>query len=154
MPKKTSRKKSSKKKSRKVKPFRSKKRAGKKRKTSAASKRINWKLVILALFGLGIIYTIYLDFIIRSQFEGKKWALPAQVYARPLELYSGLSISKKKFDEELRLLGYRYSYKADNPGTFSVTGRDYHIVTRPFNFWDGFSESSAIRLSFSDGMID
>jgi penicillin-binding protein 1B len=154
MPKKISRKKSSKKKSRKVKPLRSKKRSTKKRKVSQISKRINWKLVILSLFGIGIIYTIYLDFVILSQFEGKKWALPAQVYARPLELYSGLSISQKRFDEELRLLGYRYSYKADNPGTYSVTGRDYQIVTRPFNFWDGFSESNVISLSIADGMID
>ncbi|MEJ2141598.1 MAG: penicillin-binding protein 1B [Gammaproteobacteria bacterium] len=109
---------------------------------------------MLGLFVLGIAYTIYLDFVIRTQFEGKKWALPAQVYARPLELYSGLTISQSMFDEELRLLGYRYNYKADEPGTYSVTGREYQIVTRPFNFWDGFSESNNIRLSFSGAMID
>lgn len=154
MPKKSTKKNSIKKKSRKVKPSRSKKRSSKKKKIPKSIKRINWKLVMLGLFALGIAYTIYLDFVIRFQFEGKKWALPAQVYARPLELYSGLSISRSRFDEELKLLGYRYNYKANEPGTYSVTGRNYQIVTRPFNFWDGFSDSSAIRLSLSDGMID
>lgn len=154
MPKKTTGKKT-----RKVKPTGAKKRAAKKhsrKKNNAAreKKRLNWKLVIVGLLTLGIVYTVYLDFVIRFQFEGKKWALPAKVYARPLELYSGLAVSQSLFDEELRLLNYRYSYNATEPGTYSVTGNRYQIVTRPFNFWDGYSESTPIKLSISDGMID
>lgn len=147
------------KKTRKTKPASSKKRTSKKR----ASKRkpvtknwqkLPWKKIFLLLFGVGIAYTIYLDFIVRSQFEGKKWALPAKVYARPLEMYSGLALTQKDFIKELSLTGYRYSYKASKPGTYTVNGNSYELVTRPFNFWDGFSASTQLQLSFSDGMID
>jgi penicillin-binding protein 1B len=38
----------------------------------------------LALF----IWIVYLDRVVVSQFEGRRWTLPAQVYAQPLELYA------------------------------------------------------------------
>ena len=41
-------------------------------------------VLIISAFGL-----LFLDIHIRAQFEGKRWALPAKVYARPLELYAG-----------------------------------------------------------------
>lgn len=151
------------KKSRKARPASSKKRASKKRvsKKKVArrkSKRnhihnLPWKKIVLIVFGIGVAYTIYLDFVVRSQFEGKKWALPAKVYARPLEVYSGLELSQKDFEKELSLVGYRYSYKATKPGTYTVSGNRYTLVTRPFTFWDGFSASTKLQLSFSDGMV-
>jgi len=36
-----------------------------------------------------VLYVIPLDRTVREKFEGKRWALPARVYARPLELYTG-----------------------------------------------------------------
>ena len=42
-------------------------------------------LVLGAMLAGG--YTLYLAKTVRVKFEGKRWALPAQVYARPLELY-------------------------------------------------------------------
>ena len=47
-------------------------------------------LAFLLLVSLGLIYT---DYHIRQQFEGKRWAVPAKVYARPLELYVGSPLS-------------------------------------------------------------
>lgn len=120
---------------------------------SPASK-IPWKKILLLLVVVGIGYTVYLDFVVRSQFEGKKWALPAKVYARPLELYSGLVLSQGDFEKELSLIGYRYSYKADKPGTYTVSGNQYRLMTRSFNFWDGFSPSTQVQLSFSSGVVD
>ncbi|HEX7025638.1 MAG TPA: penicillin-binding protein 1B, partial [Gammaproteobacteria bacterium] len=54
-----------------------------------------------------IFYTVYLDVLIRSQFEGKRWALPARVYARPMELYAGEDLTKTDLLAELRFLNYR-----------------------------------------------
>jgi penicillin-binding protein 1B len=34
-----------------------------------------------------------LDRTVRNQFEGKRWALPARVYARPLELLAGMPLT-------------------------------------------------------------
>ncbi len=50
---------------------------------------------------------LYLDAVIRAEFDQKRWALPAKVYARPLELFESMSLSADAFAQELKLLGYR-----------------------------------------------
>src|SRR3569623_254302 len=56
---------------------------------SRKSRHILWfallGLITVAVIGAGV-YVAYLDHTVRGQFEGKRWALPAYVYARPLEL--------------------------------------------------------------------
>lgn len=62
--------------------------------------------VLLGAAGLGL-YMLYLDGVIRTEFDRKRWALPAKVYARPLELFAGMPLSADAFAQELKLLGYR-----------------------------------------------
>lgn len=62
--------------------------------------------VLLGAAGLGL-YMVYLDGVIRTEFDRKRWALPAKVYARPLELFSGMPLSADAFAQELKLLRYR-----------------------------------------------
>ena len=52
-------------------------------------------------------YAYYIDRTISKTFEGRRWSVPAQVYAQPLELFSGLALSKSQFITELTRLGYR-----------------------------------------------
>ena len=52
--------------------------------------------IFLSLLLIFTIYVIYLDFEVRSQFDGKKWSVPARVYARPLELYIGKPLSHEQ----------------------------------------------------------
>src|SRR2546426_9380048 len=40
----------------------------------------------LALAFAASVFTLYLDSRVRSEFEGRRFALPARIYARPLEL--------------------------------------------------------------------
>ena len=62
--------------------------------------------LLLGAAGLGL-YMLYLDGVIRAEFDQKRWALPAKVYARPLELFSSMPLSADAFTQELKLLGYR-----------------------------------------------
>jgi penicillin-binding protein 1B len=62
--------------------------------------------VLLGAAGLSL-YMLYLDGVIRTEFDRKRWAQPAKVYARPLELFSGMPLSADAFAQELKLLGYR-----------------------------------------------
>ncbi len=62
--------------------------------------------LLLSACGLGL-YMVYLDGVIRTEFDQKRWAMPAKVYARPLELYAGMPLSAEAFTQELRLLNYR-----------------------------------------------
>ena len=61
---------------------------------------------LLVAFGLGI-YMLYLDAVIRAEFDQKRWAMPAKVYARPLELFEGMALSADNLERELKLLTYR-----------------------------------------------
>ena len=79
-------------------PEKPSKRSG--RKKSSLSKRKKkslrmqqWGVLLLKLgisgFAIFMAIVVYLDAIVVQKFEGKKWAIPAKVYARPLELYEG-----------------------------------------------------------------
>src|ERR1051325_8829784 len=75
-------------------------------------------ITVVALLVAFAIYVVYLDVTIRTQFEGKRWALPARVYASPLELYPGKKISAAQLSEELAALNYRHG-TPDEPGSYS-----------------------------------
>ena len=51
---------------------------------------------VLAVAG----YLFYLDRLVTRQFEGRRWTLPAQVYAAPLELYAGAPFTAPLFEAE------------------------------------------------------
>ncbi len=116
-----------------------------------APRRMAWRwlvggglLLLLALAG----YTAWLDLQVRNQFEGKRWALPAQVYARALEVYPGQALSAGDFAAELARLDYRAVSRPHQPGTFTRLGRSFIVVTRDFDFWDGAEPSRSLRLEF------
>ena len=80
-----------------------KKKRKKKVQTKSSAKKKYFLLKIFSAFLLiFIFYVLYLDFEVRSQFDGKKWSVPARVYARPLELYVGKPLSTEQFDFELK----------------------------------------------------
>ena len=51
-----------------------------------------WVKISLSLLLVVAGYVGWLDYQVYHQFEGRRWSLPARVYARPLELYAGLSL--------------------------------------------------------------
>ncbi|WP_460240719.1 penicillin-binding protein 1B [Aurantivibrio infirmus] len=119
------------------------------------SKWWKWALVPLALMIVGV---VYLDFVVRDKFEGKKWSLAARVYARPLELYAGLTLSKSELEQELRELGYQFTAGANQPGQASLSafpalgssagnsqGNVISLYSRGFSFWD--KDEPALQLS-------
>ena len=99
------------------------------------------------------VWLVYLDAQVRQAFDGRKWALPAKVYARPLALYPGLLLSPQQLESELKWADYRASANADRPGTYSHQGGEWQINRRAFPFWDGQESARQIRLSLVDGRI-
>jgi penicillin-binding protein 1B len=82
------------------------------------------------------VYVIYLDRLVTKQFEGRRWTLPAQVYAAPLELYAGLALTPAELEQELKRLHYRRAEKADHPGSYRVSGEQLEVALRPARFAD------------------
>ena len=104
-------------------------------------------LPVVALYGL------WLDYRVTTQFEGKRWALPARVYARPLELYEGLTLRPSNLETELKALNYRQESGGRSPGTYARSGNHFRITTRAFQFPDGMEPSRTLELEFSGQQI-
>ena len=117
--------------------------------------KLSWLLLkllfaALVIMGLG---ALYLDTHIRHQFEGKRWALPAKVYARPLELYAGLPLSLTELKIELRGLGYQFVKKVTHPGQAEFSRSRAIIYSRGFQFPDGTERAQQLILDFSGSQL-
>lgn len=129
------------------------------KKGGKGSRRRHWSLLkilltaTLLLLAALVLYVMYLDRVIRLKFDGKRWALPAVVYARPLELYPGLVLTPAMLAEELELGGYRQDKAAKDPGGYDRTGQVMHLVTRDFAFPDGLEKSARITVEFDGAAI-
>ena len=107
-------------------------------------------LVSLIFAAIGL---FYLDAQIRHKFEGKRWSIPAKVYARPLDLYAGLALSIADLKIELKGLGYRFVKKANRPGEVEVARNRVKVYSRGFDFVDGSEVSRQLMISFAKGAI-
>ncbi len=128
----------------------SRRRTTKKHKTTRG---FPWLKLALALVVVLAGYVAWLDFKVYHQFEGKRWSLPARVYARPLELYIGQHISADSFVAELTGLGYRFTTSVKRPGEASRDRNRFNVVTRPFRFWDGDEPSHQLRVEFDSDRV-
>ncbi|WP_228550516.1 penicillin-binding protein 1B [Endozoicomonas sp. OPT23] len=104
----------------------------------------------LGLCGLALLltYSAYLDSVVTQKFERKKWAIPAQVYARPLELYEGRLLNPKELQAQLKRQGYQAVRAASRAGTFSRSGNTFVIYSRAFHFPDGAEVSRKAKVIF------
>jgi len=107
---------------------------------------------LLALLA-SVLYTVYLDQLVQTKFEGKRWALPARVYARPLELFAGADINSSQFEDELRRLGYTKVRQPDRPGGYSRNRERFLVRSRSFDFWDGNEPERYLEVTFRDGRL-
>ncbi|WP_417538999.1 penicillin-binding protein 1B [Marinobacter sp.] len=108
-----------------------------------------WKLFMrVSAIGLVLLacWMVYLDAVVTSRFEGRRFEVPSRVYARPLELYDGAGVSSGSLERELALAGYR---KGDGvkPGSYRRNGGHFIISTRGFRFPDGSEPRRTLSLN-------
>jgi penicillin-binding protein 1B len=99
------------------------------------------------------LYGAHLDRIVRDKFEGQRWALPARVYARPLELYANRALSPDQFQAELERLNYHQTPDVISAGSYRREGEHFLVRTRPFRFWDGQEPARHLDVQFTDNHI-
>jgi penicillin-binding protein 1B len=116
------------------------------------SKATLFKILFTLLVLVGLLL-LFLDVQIRQQFEGKRWAVPAKVYARPLELYAGSPLSIEDLKVELRGLGYQFVSRASKPGQAAFSSSRAIISTRGFNFTDGREPARRLVLDFNNEVL-
>ncbi|QIK37722.1 penicillin-binding protein 1B [Caldichromatium japonicum] len=113
-----------------------------------------WLLILAAAAVLALaLYGNRLDGVVRSKFEGQRWALPARVWARPLELYVGRRLTPDQFETELKRLNYRAVQQPQSDGQYRRQGEHFVVCTRPFRFWDGAEPERHLELAFAQGQV-
>lgn len=126
------------------------KRAGKRRNGQRTRLWVKLTAVVSVVLALGL---VYLDATVRYTFAGKKWAIPAVVYARPLELFAGAHIGRQAVVNELDQLGYRRVDRLGRPGDMVIAGAGLRLYTHAFRFADGAEPARRLSVSFSGGAI-
>ena len=132
-------------------PVKKRKRGKRKVSRRRRSGQVRWGrwLVFLSLLAMILVgaYGTYISRTIRVQFEGPRWALPARVYARPLELYVGSRVTRDQLIYELDRLGYREVSAKPVTGTWRKTSSGVEFVSRAFRFWDGEEPERHLRVN-------
>jgi penicillin-binding protein 1B len=111
-----------------------------------------FKLGLVALVVLAV-FAVYLDAVVQEKFSGKRWTVPAKVYARPLELFVGQKLAKDDFLKELDALGYRRENAVAGPGGVSVAGNNIELHSRGFQFYESTEPSQRVRVRFSGDYV-
>ncbi|MFT5722129.1 MAG: penicillin-binding protein 1B [Motiliproteus sp.] len=123
---------------------------------AARPARRGWLLLFKLLLVSAVLLALallYMDASIRERFEGQRWALPAKVYARPLELYAGRTLTAEALAIELGQLGYQEVERPKRPGEMRVQSWRVELITRGFGFADGQEPSRRLDLRFGDGRL-
>ncbi|MEY4641141.1 MAG: hypothetical protein RLZZ227_1135 [Pseudomonadota bacterium] len=121
------------------------------------TRRRRWLPILSALFLGGVVaggvWFAWIDYQIRHDFEALQWALPARLYARPVELYGGAHISADDLVAYLQRLGYRDTAQVSGPGEYQARGAVVRVQTRGFEFWDGSELSVFAEVGFAGNEI-
>lgn len=107
-------------------------------------------LVPILVFGF---WVLQLDHQITTQFEGRRWTLPARVYAQPLELYAGQAMTLDELQIELQRLGYQPASPVTRPGSFQKLSDRINLVSRPFRFMDENRDEQVLTIAFKNNHI-
>lgn len=105
-------------------------------------------LVVVAATVAVSVLLVQLDQRIRAEFEGRRWSVPARIYARPLELYPGAQLTPRLLERELELLRYQAVAEPREAGTYRVDGARVTVVPRPFTHLEGREHPGPITLTF------
>ncbi|MEC8144254.1 MAG: transglycosylase domain-containing protein, partial [Pseudomonadota bacterium] len=109
-------------------------------------KIVLWGSLLAILVGTGYLY--YLDRSISKTFEGRRWSVPAQIYAQPVELYVGKRLTNAQLQIELKRLGYRQTSDLSQPGSYQPIAGGVSIHLRAFSFMDTPRPSMHITVMF------
>lgn len=125
-------------------------------KPQARRKRTGFWRFLFRVGALGMVllagWMVYLDAVVTSRFEGRRFEVPSRVYARPLELYDGASISASGLARELELAGYRAG-DGVRVGTYQRNGGSFLISARSFRFPDGEEPRRRLSLRVSGDRV-
>ena len=121
--------------------------------TTNPSRRKKYLVAAALLLAGFAIYLGYLNYVINSRFEGGAWALPSRVYARALELYPNLALTREQLVYELDLSSFLQVQREPLPGQYRLLGESLELHSRRFDFGDQLQDSRLVQVFFERGRI-
>ena len=98
-------------------------------------------------------YSLYLGIAVVNEFEQRSWDVPAHVFAAPLELHAGLTLSVTELVVALEQTGHRHTEQIERPGEYRIDGDDVRLWTRAFRFWDAEEPSRRLQVRMEQGQL-
>lgn len=131
-----------------------------------ANRQVRWlpivgsALLIVCVCALAVTFFWLkeLDKTVSLRLQNALWEIPARVYARPLEIYSGLDIQPSQLITEMQNLGFRKGL-AEKPGSYSVVSDTTGAVTRidifsrAFTYSDGPEAATKLAVIFENNTV-
>jgi len=115
-------------------------------------RRLFWQFSAVMLV-VGLLALAWLDALVRQRFENHQWQLPARVYSRPVELYSGRELNEQNLQQLLELLRYRQDGTAREPGSYGRFSGGVLLHTRGFRDSDGGESARLLRIRIDSHRI-
>lgn len=113
-----------------------------------------WLLLIPATLGVpAVAYLARLDARVTRQFEAHRSSVPAQVYAAPLELQPGVTLSADDLIQALERLKYGRAELLAHPGLYRRSGDRVDVWLRPAQFADGSRPAERLSITTANGKI-
>ena len=106
--------------------------------------------VLLALF---TVYALYLSISVIVAFEGRRWDIPARVYAAPLELYAGIALTPAELSAALDQTGYLRVDEVRHAGEYALHDDRILLRSRSFQHWDALEAEQSAVIDFDEGRI-
>lgn len=104
-------------------------------------------MVCLVLAVAVALWVAHLDRVVKREFQGRHWSVPAHVYAAPLELYVGAPVAANDLEEELHRLHYRPGDPLAGAGNYRRQGNSFVLHTRRVRFSDEQREPQLVVIS-------
>ena len=111
------------------------------------------KLLLVAVLVL-LFYLVYLDSKISKKFAGQKWQIPAQIYARSIELLPGKVMTQQQLVARLEALQYQRNPALSAPGQYSVSRNHVSVYRRAFVYVDGYQSEQLFSVEFNRSGIN
>jgi penicillin-binding protein 1B len=105
---------------------------------------------VLVLFA---VYALYLSISVIVAFEGRRWDIPARVYAAPLEIYAGIALTPDELSAALDQTGYLRVEEVRHPGEYAMHEDRILLQTRSFQHWDALEPEQSAVIDFDADRI-
>ena len=133
------------------------KKANTKTPKKAGKTGIRWWSLLFKFSIIGVVlvgaYMFYLDASIKHHFSGNKWQVPAQIYARVLDVSVEQEITPTEIIDELTLLGYRKVPSVQGSGEYRYRNKQLIFMRRAFDFIEGSEPIRLIRITWNGPRI-